>query len=140
MEVTSREETKEAPSLKEKMTNIRAAKSPRYFSSETLNLDQLLRLANAENKLAVYAQEIKTYLKALERWKEIQLSDSDLEDDPIGSWKTKEFISRDKRTKLKTPIFCASIDQEMKQLVEKALALLLSQCLQTLCTVINLTH
>ncbi|XP_020088301.1 uncharacterized protein LOC109710220 [Ananas comosus] len=114
MEVTSREETKEAPSLKEKMTNIRAAKSPRYFSSETLNLDQLLRLANAENKLAVYGtrnQNISESLREMERDTVNRLSDSDLEDDPIGSWKTKEFISRDKRTELKTPIFCASIDQ-----------------------------
>lgn len=79
VEVTSREETKEAPSLpvpeeqmlieKEKTTNIRAAKSPRYFSSETLNLDQLLRLANAENKLAVYGarnQNISESLREIE--------------------------------------------------------------------------
>lgn len=33
------------------------------------------------------------------------------EEDPIGSWETKEFISRDTETKLKTQIFCASIDQ-----------------------------
>ncbi|XP_020694009.2 uncharacterized protein LOC110107906 [Dendrobium catenatum] len=32
-------------------------------------------------------------------------------DDPIGKWESKEFISRDKRTKLKAQSFFASIDQ-----------------------------
>ncbi|KAG1335377.1 Argininosuccinate synthase [Cocos nucifera] len=38
-------------------------------------------------------------------------SGSDQDDDPVGSWKGKEFISRDRETKLKTRVFFASIDQ-----------------------------
>ncbi|XP_010915303.1 uncharacterized protein [Elaeis guineensis] len=38
-------------------------------------------------------------------------SGSDQDDDPVGSWKGKEFISRDRETKLKTQVFFASIDQ-----------------------------
>ncbi|WVZ72662.1 hypothetical protein U9M48_021084 [Paspalum notatum var. saurae] len=34
-----------------------------------------------------------------------------MDDDPAGSWETREFTSRDAETKLKTPVFFASIDQ-----------------------------
>ncbi|KAL6627272.1 hypothetical protein ACP70R_030998 [Stipagrostis hirtigluma subsp. patula] len=34
-----------------------------------------------------------------------------MDDDPTGSWETREFTSRDAETKLKTPVFFASIDQ-----------------------------
>uniref|UniRef100_J3KX92 C2 NT-type domain-containing protein n=2 Tax=Oryza brachyantha TaxID=4533 RepID=J3KX92_ORYBR len=34
-----------------------------------------------------------------------------MEDDPTGSWETREFTSRDAETKLRTPVFFASIDQ-----------------------------
>ncbi|XP_062211257.1 uncharacterized protein LOC133912478 [Phragmites australis] len=34
-----------------------------------------------------------------------------MDDDPAGSWETREFTSRDAETKLKTPAFFASIDQ-----------------------------
>ncbi|CAL9138585.1 unnamed protein product [Musa acuminata var. zebrina] len=37
--------------------------------------------------------------------------DSDEDDDPKGSWRSKEFISRDKQTKIKIQTFFASIDQ-----------------------------
>ncbi|WOK93865.1 hypothetical protein Cni_G02566 [Canna indica] len=37
--------------------------------------------------------------------------ESDRNDDPIGSWRREEFISRDKQTKLKIETFFASIDQ-----------------------------
>ncbi|XP_064995476.1 uncharacterized protein LOC135631658 [Musa acuminata AAA Group] len=37
--------------------------------------------------------------------------DSDEDDDPKGSWRSKEFISRDKQTKIKIHTFFASIDQ-----------------------------
>lgn len=33
------------------------------------------------------------------------------DDDPAGNWETREFTSRDAETKLKTPVFFASIDQ-----------------------------
>ncbi|OEL36714.1 hypothetical protein BAE44_0002267, partial [Dichanthelium oligosanthes] len=33
------------------------------------------------------------------------------DDDPSGSWETREFTSRDAETKLRTPVFFASIDQ-----------------------------
>jgi len=34
-----------------------------------------------------------------------------MDDDPAGSWETREFTSRDAETKLRTPVFFASIDQ-----------------------------
>ncbi|KAL5228103.1 hypothetical protein ABZP36_016368 [Zizania latifolia] len=34
-----------------------------------------------------------------------------MDDDPAGSWEMREFTSRDAETKLKTPVFFASIDQ-----------------------------
>ncbi|KAJ1282179.1 hypothetical protein BS78_03G031200 [Paspalum vaginatum] len=34
-----------------------------------------------------------------------------MDDDPSGSWEMREFTSRDAETKLKTPVFFASIDQ-----------------------------
>ncbi|XP_062195253.1 uncharacterized protein LOC133898557 [Phragmites australis] len=34
-----------------------------------------------------------------------------MDDDPAGSWEAREFRSRDAETKLKTPVFFASIDQ-----------------------------
>uniref|UniRef100_A0A0A9DR77 Uncharacterized protein n=1 Tax=Arundo donax TaxID=35708 RepID=A0A0A9DR77_ARUDO len=34
-----------------------------------------------------------------------------MDDDPAGSWETREFTSRDAETRLKTPVFFASIDQ-----------------------------
>lgn len=38
-------------------------------------------------------------------------AESDEDDDPVGHWRNKEFISRDKQTKLKVQTFFASIDQ-----------------------------
>ncbi|EES00132.3 hypothetical protein BDA96_03G035800 [Sorghum bicolor] len=40
-----------------------------------------------------------------------ELSMKCMDDDPIGSWEMREFTSRDAETKLKTPVFFASIDQ-----------------------------
>ncbi|CAO2199372.1 unnamed protein product [Urochloa humidicola] len=34
-----------------------------------------------------------------------------MDDDPAGSWETREFTSRDAETRLRTPVFFASIDQ-----------------------------
>ncbi|CAL4965803.1 unnamed protein product [Urochloa decumbens] len=34
-----------------------------------------------------------------------------MDDDPSGSWETREFTSRDAETRLRTPVFFASIDQ-----------------------------
>ncbi|RWW39829.1 hypothetical protein BHE74_00054803 [Ensete ventricosum] len=46
-----------------------------------------------------------------ENGKQKDSAESDEDDDPVGSWRSKEFISRDKQTKLKVQTFFASIDQ-----------------------------
>ncbi|RRT64541.1 hypothetical protein B296_00011012 [Ensete ventricosum] len=46
-----------------------------------------------------------------EHSKQKESLDSDEDDDPKGSWRSKEFTSRDKQTKIKIQTFFASIDQ-----------------------------